>query len=405
MATAAKKTTTPKVRVTAKQVAAHRATTKRDNSPNWDGAEAWSGPQFTSRFRDAMKFYNFESSGKELKPKVIDWMGRNGYDKVAIASFKKTKDWRCNTTMGAIAACLIKGMPAVHTGFNGGKNTAEWLRGEIERVINDGKNDIEVDIEDKNKLAPKAAAPVTNIQDRVREAAGAMSEELDEAIDNFIKDPDSFDPKAFKVMNLLRGKGAKAAHTRYIKGYFQKNYEELLELASGKADPQLREAYIHHPRKNVRKLIDFYESIMVACDQIAAEQKILKPRTKKVKPAEELVSKLKFCVKDDKLAIVSVPPAQLVGAQGAVIYNIKTRKIGYYIAKTTEGFGVKGTGLLEFTEKSTQKTLRKPVDQIKEFKEQNTQKRFETWFKNIKTTEVALNGRFNEDVVILKVFK
>jgi hypothetical protein len=53
-----------------------------------------------------------------------------------------------------------------------------------------------------------------------------------------------------------------------------------------------------------------------------------------------------------------------------------------------------------------QKTLRKPAEQIKSFKEMNTQKRMQTWFeKEVKTTEIKLNGRFNEDVVILKVYK
>lgn len=405
MATATKKATAPKTRVTAKQVAAHRASAKRDPSPSWDGAETWTGEQFASNFRRAMDFYRLESSGKELKPKVIDWMGRNGYDRDTIAAFKKTKDWRCNTTMGSIAACLIKGMPSTHAGFNGGKDTATWLGGEIAKVIADGKNDIEVEVEDKSTSKPVVAVP--NIQDRLREAAGAMSEELDAAIDSFIMDPNAFDPKAFKILNLLRGKGAKAAHTRYIKSFFQRSHDDLQELASGNADEQLREAYKHLPRKNVRKLIEFYESIMSACEQIAAEQKVLRaPRAKKVKPAEQLVAKLKFCIKDDKLGIVSTPPAQIIGAQGIAIYNVKTRKIGYYISKSSAGFGVKGTSLTDFSDKSFQKTLRKPPEQIKEFKEQNTQKRFETWFtKSVKTTETMLNGRFNEDTVILKVFK
>lgn len=405
MATATKKTTAPKTRVTAKQVAAHRANSKRDHSPVWDGAESWTGEQFNSHFRRAMEFYRLESSGKELKPKVIDWMGRNGYNKNVIAAFKKTKDWRCNVTMGAVAACLIKGMPSTHTGFNNGRDTATWLGGEISKIIEEGKNDIEVEVEDKSVPKPVIVQP--NIQDRLREAAGAMSEELDAAIDSFILDPDSFDPKAFKIMNLLRGKGAKAAHTRYIKGFFARSHADLHELASGESDEQLREAYKHLPRKNVKKLIEFYDSIMAACEQIAAEQKVLKkPRAKKVKPAEQLVAKLKFLVKDDKLGIVSTPPAQIVGATGVVVYNVKTRKIGYYIAKSSAGLSVKGTSLQDFTEKSSQKTLRKPPEQIKEFKEQNTQKRFETWFaKSIKTTETTLNGRFNEDTVILKVFK
>jgi hypothetical protein len=180
-----------------------------------------------------------------------------------------------------------------------------------------------------------------------------------------------------------------------------------MELASGNANEQLREGYKHLPRKNVKKLIDFYESIMSACEQIAAEQKVMKkPRAAKVKPAEQVVAKLKFMLSDTKLGITSAPPASIVGSQGVVVYNTKTRKIGYYIAKTSAGLNVKGTSLVDFTEKSTQKTLRKPPEQIKEFKEQNTQKRFETWYvKNVKTTETQLNGRFSEDTVILKVYK
>jgi hypothetical protein len=109
---------------------------------------------------------------------------------------------------------------------------------------------------------------------------------------------------------------------------------------------------------------------------------------------------------DTKLGITSAPPATIIGAQGVVVYNTKTRKIGYYIAKTSAGLSVKNSSITEFTEKSMQKTLRKPPEQIKDFKEQNTQKRFETWFaKSVKTTETVMNGRFSEDIVILKVYK
>ena len=88
------------------------------------------------------------------------------------------------------------------------------------------------------------------------------------------------------------------------------------------------------------------------------------------------------------------------------VYNIKTRKFGQYIALNSSGFAVKGTTVTNFTDKSTQKTLRKPAEQLKVFKDLNTQKRMQTWFeKEVKTTEVALNGRFNEEVVILKVYK
>jgi len=406
MATVAGIKIKPKVKKEKVTSVSIRENAKRDYSPKWDGAEAWDGETFNRHFRRAMDFYRMESSGKELKVKVINWMGGAGYDKATIKAFKDTKDGRCGLTMGAVAACLLKSMPEVHAEFNNGRSTAEWLKKEILKVIEQGADD-EVESDEPVKTVKSAVVYVPTIQDRLREAAGGMSEEIDAAIDDWITDPEAFNPKDIKVVNLLKGKGAKAAHSRIIKSYFQRGYDELLELSSGQADDQLKEGYKHNSRKNVNKLIEFYANIMAACEQIAAEQKVLKkPRAAKVKPAEEIVKKLKFMLSDTKLGITSAPPATIIGASGVVVFNAKTRKIGYYIAKSSTGLSVKNSSITEFTDKSTQKTLRKPPEQIKEFKEQNTQKRFETWFvKNVKTTETQLNGRFNEDTVILKVYK
>ena len=404
MATAVKKVAVKapaKKRITSQSV---RENAKRDYSPKWDDIEQMTAEQYASKFREAMKYYRLESSGKELKPKVIDWMGRSGYGRDEITEFKKTKDFRCNLTMGALAACLIKGMPDVRKGFNEDRSAGDWLRKEIAAVVEQGKNDIEEVVADNKEI--KVAVVVPNIQDRIREQAGQMSEEIDAAIDNWITDPEAFDPKAFKMVSLLRGKGAKSAQARYIKGFFANGLAELQELASGNADEQLREGYKFASRKNIKKLIEFYESIAQACEQIAAEAKVMKkPRAKKIKPAEELVKKIKFKMTDDKLGVTSVPAAGLIGAQAAIVYNAKTRKIGMYIAKSSAGLGVKGTSIIDFTEKSVQKTLRKPLEQLKDFKLQNTQRRVETWLSAIKATDTMLNGRMNADIMILKVFK
>lgn len=380
-----------------------RENAKRDHAPSWDGAADMTPAEYATHFRNAMKYYNLETSAKDLKVKVIDWMARNGYDKDQIQDFKKTKDWRCHLTMGAIASCLIKGMPDVKEGFNNGKSAVAWLKNEIAAILDAGQYDVETVVVDKTV---KVAVPTPNIQDRIREQAVAMSDEIDAAIDSWIMDPEAFDPKSIKLVSLLRGKGAKAAQARYIKSFFARGLAELQELSSGNADEQLREGYKFASRKNVKKLIEFYEGIASACEQIAAEAKVLKkPRAKKAVPADKLVAKLKFLVRDDKLGIVSVPPAQIIGAQGVVVFNNKTRKLGYYIATNADGLGVKGTTLMNFTAMSVQRTLRKPLEQLKEFKDQNTQRRFETWFGKIKTTDTLLNGRFGEDTVILKVYK
>ena len=59
----------------------------------------------------------------------------------------------------------------------------------------------------------------------------------------------------------------------------------------------------------------------------------------------------------------------LIGATAAVVYQIKFRKIGVLIADDSTGFKVKGTTLTNVNEtKSTRKTLRKPIEQLKECK-------------------------------------
>ena len=392
-----------KTRVTKAQVTAHRTNAKKDHSPTWGDVSALTADEFSRKFRLAMDWYRLESSAKELKPKVVDWMGRNGYSKAEIQSFKKTKDNRCSGTVGAIAACLIKGMPIQRDDFNNGRNIEEWLRGQITNITSEGKNDID---EDDAPKVVKVEVYAPSIQERLRDAAGQMSEELDYAIDEWIKDPEAFDPKAFKTVSLLRGKGVKPAHARMVKGFYERMLAEVEEVQVKGCEEQLAEAYEHVSKKNIKKLNDFLISIMTACDQIIGEAKLnKKPRAKKVKPAEELVKKIKFKASDDKLGVTSVPPAQLVGAQGAVVYNTKTRKIGIYTSLNSGGLTVKGTSIGNFTDKSTQKTLRKPELQLRDFKDQNTNRRVEAWFKNIKATEINLNGRLNAETMILKVFK
>jgi hypothetical protein len=110
MATATKKAPAKTARVTKKQVTAHRAKTARDNSPQWDGAQEWNEAKFTGHFRNAMSYYRLESSTKDLRLKVIEWMELNGYAKDEINTFRKLKDSRLNSTMCAIA--MKKILPA-----------------------------------------------------------------------------------------------------------------------------------------------------------------------------------------------------------------------------------------------------------------------------------------------------
>jgi len=375
-----------------------RSAKGRDHSPKWDNVDTMSEDEFSRHFRISMDWYRLESSGKELKPKVITWMAANEFSKEQIATFKKTKDWRCNLTTGSLVANLLKGMPDSRAGFNEGRSTSKWIKDSINKILEEGKNDIE---EEEDPTKP--VIPMVTIQERLRESAGKMAEEIDYALDKFTTDPESFDPKAIKVLNLLKGKDAKAAHARIIKGFYIRSYEELQEAAEGKCE-QLEEAYNHLTKPQMKKIISFYHEIISACDMLGQEAKVnRKPRAKKTVPADKIVAKLKYAKTNEQLKLVSINPTEIIGAKELWVYNIKSRKVGKYVAAEYLELSVKGTSIIGFNANlSVQKTLRKPEEQLKEFKAAG-KVQLRKFLDDIKAVDIKLNGRINEDVVLLKV--
>ena len=386
-----------------KESIALREKAKRDYSPSWVGCETWDESKFLRFFHSAMAYYRMESTGKELKVKVIDWMGKQGYDKKTIQAFKKTKDNRCSLTVGSVAACLLKGMTSSRPDFNNGRDTAIWLETEIAKIIDEGKNDID---EEAVKAAEEAkpAVYVPSIQERTREAAYKMTEEIENAYESFQTDPENFDPKAFKVLNLLKSQQAKAAHARIIKDFYAQDLAELEELASGKADEQLKEGYSHRSRKQIKAFIAFLTEIQNACTMLMQEAKVnKKPRAKKSVPAEKVIAKLKYMKTNEPLKLVSVNPIDIIGAGELWVYNTKTRKLGKYVASEFNTLGVKGTSLTGFDEsKSICKTLRKPEEKLKEFKAAG-KIALRKFLDEINATDTRMNGRLNEETLLLKV--
>ena len=391
-------------RVTKAQVTAHRTRAVKDHSPVWEGCETWDDNTFHRHFKRSMDYYRLESDIKSYKPAVAKWMETVGCTRADITAFKKVKDSRVGTTMGAVACCLNRGMTPQRDDFNQGRDTAAWLRAEIVKVITEGKNDIDPEVAAAEKEAAKADVYTPSIQERVREAAMRMTEEIENAIESFQTDAEAFDPKAFKMLNLLKGKEVKAAHARIIKGFYERDLNELLELASGKADEQLKEGYSHRSKKQVKNMIAFYQEIAMACDMLAQEAKVNRaPRKTKAVSKDKIVAKLKFMKTNEPLKLVSINPVDIIGAGELWIFNTKTRKLGRYVATEFNTLNVKGTTITNFDEfKSVQKTIRKPEEKLKEFKAAG-KIALRKFMDEINATDTKMNGRINEETILLKV--
>jgi hypothetical protein len=101
--------------------------------------------------------------------------------------------------------------------------------------------------------------------------------------------------------------------------------------------------------------------------------------------------------------LVSINPADIVGAGELWVYNTKSRKLGKYVAKEFAELSVKGTSIINFDEnKSVQKTLRKPEEQLKEFKAAG-KVQLRKFLDDIKAVDIKLNGRINEEIILLRI--
>ena len=339
---------------------------------------------------------------------------KNKYDKKIVAAINKLPDWKVGgKSHWACAAYLIENdfselVPEGHV-----KGLDKWILELAEEGAALVEEKKAVDKTKKNVYIP-------SIQERIAEQAQLACEAIEEWLDGFITDKKKFDPKGFDFTKHFASMKVTQAHARKIKKYYDNEYKEAQLIQklptpgeiNREKDPlksdmlaQLREGYSHLTKKDAKTYLEALETLHGACDLVIdAAKATRKPRKKAPPSKEKMIAKLKYLERDDKLQIVSVNPLELIDSKEVWVYNIKTRKLGKYVADEHATIRVKGTTLLHYNEKSSiQKTLRKPDETLKEFKKASKVK-LRKFMDEIKTTDIKLNGRLNADTVILKVY-
>jgi len=255
---------------------------------------------------------------------------------------------------------------------------------------------------EKEEEKPVSNRP--NIQELLREKAREAAGELEGLFDEFITDGKA----SQKPMDIVAKLNIVPQQIPYIVEFWKRKQAEFEVLQEGK-DADIKEAYSFLGKIQVRNILKFIEQTISDLNAYISVKKASKsPRKKKAVPVEKIVSKLKYLkeFKDaaNKLELISIHPTKLHGASEAWVYDTAKRKLHHYIAdEYSKSFTVKGNALLGFdTNASEIKTLRKPGEQIKEVMGSKPAAR--KYFKDIKAVATTPNGRFNENMLILKAF-
>lgn len=244
--------------------------------------------------------------------------------------------------------------------------------------------------------------PVVSIQERIQERTKDIIGEIEGSIDDLVLSNFKTVPSP---QGILQNMNAKGVHISKVLEWFKKRrsvFDDVLTTS----DKQIVEGYSCFNKTQIKKLISYCDQIITDCGKIVGEVKATrKPRKRKVKTPDQLVSKVQVLESSDEYKLKGEPTKNIIGAISLWVFNVKYKRLGVYYAADSQGFGVKGTSLTNFSEtKSIQKTLRKPNEVLP-----NIVKGGKVYLRNIMneltTKESALNGRLNGETIIVKVIK
>lgn len=334
----------------------------------------------------ALSWYANQSSPKESKKFTLDYLKANKFDKSVLEKISSISD-DSFLNLGFVCRIIQRGGPLT--------NREEWINKRIDTLI-------------KRVDEPVAASQFAKkeetltIQDRIFEQCSIYIAEIDGFVDQWIKNKS---PVEFSTYDWLIANMVKGMHAKQIADHYKPMLEEL-QSAYNKTDEQLVEGYSLFKRTDLKKFIDFINSIIGDCEKLINNVKVSKkPRKKKAVPLSKKVSKVNYKKEDNEYKLASIDPVNIIGAQQLWVFNAKTKKLGIYTSIDASGFSVKGSTLEGFDQSlSVQKTLRKPLDTlslVSKAKKSDLKK----IMSSINGKEFTLNGRINSDTILIKAIK
>jgi hypothetical protein len=344
----------------------------------------------TSAMLKSFAWYNYHYSKKDAKDMIAHWLEHNDRSRdaklirgIPDSQIRSTTAWVCR--MNLIGLALSEHELSV---IDSQISDMMRIKQEVVRVITEEET---------------VQARLT-IQDHLRERMSECAGELEGLFDDFLQQGARLTAE-FKPMSHIRGRNVAPQMIGTISAIWKDRLSEFEETVEGR-DADLVEAYSHLSRIQLRNCIKFCELVINDCASYVQIKKVeRKPRAKKTISPEKLSSKFKYLRDFAELKLTSVSPASLVNSSEAWLYDTKKRKLIHVLADAHVGsFTIKGTSIVAFDAvNSSQKTLRKPAEQIKSIVSVGKPAARKV-YKEIKSTEIRFNGRGNDNLIILRAW-
>ena len=360
--------------------------------PDWSEEDlALPDNEFDNKLRRSFYYYNYYYNQKDARKNIVEYLKRNDkkYTKEQVKAFERSSD----KAMPMTACCIV--MAHIRANMPLKSRHIEFLDQCFLEAI--AKVDPEAVEEVVAEVKEVYKAPT--IQDRLNEKTSEIIGDIEGVYDDVTKAI----KVDFKPYDFLVAKNVAQSQLGKYEAVYNARKAEL-EEAMLKKDADLKEGYAHYKAADFKRMIAWIDNLMAAIEQYRGVKKATKKaKVRKAPSKEKVIAKLKYAKTDVALKIVSINPADIIGASALWVYNTKSRKLGKYVAAAYQTLNVKGTSIVNFdTSKSVSKTLRKPDEKLKEFAKAG-KVQLRKFLDDIRATETKMNGRINTDVVLLKV--
>lgn len=343
-------------------------------------------PNYQQYMKESFDWIKDNVNNTDLKNQTIAWFKLNNRKNDAKA-LDTLSDWRF-MTVGKYYWMLNKGATL-------SPSTKIWLDEKINSMIALGYENLKEKEANSNK--PIISEPSVEFLGRI------IAQDLEDLILDGSFQADS--NTAYELLKKRAPKPTVLLRTidvlkEYVTDHQSMTQEEIIDgFGSKKRFRDIADQYIE-----LLKVAETFKQNVKITKRANGKTKTISGKVRKTR-VSKAVEKVSYKKEDHELKLVSINPTQIIGAKSILVFNTKNRRIGVYHSATTDGLQIRGTTIHNFDEeKSIQKILRNPKEQIEPFRTATLKRAQIVLNDYIKAQASKLNGRLNEHTIILKAW-
>lgn len=329
----------------------------------------------------AYNHYNYFYSSGEAADFLKTWMKNTKHP--LSKKMANVPDWAVSRT-----ACWIARMLSRNVSLP--QETMTWFNTQLTKIT------VRAEEFTQEKAEAKETAP-----SRPMIKINPFIADIEDEYDKFCET--GYEHTDFNAGSWYRAKGINQSSLKEIVDFYR---PQLEEIENKSRDPQIKEAYAGHTKKQIESIKKFLKNVIEEAETILNNQKRARKPRKKIAPkAEKVVAKLKYLQEDKDLGIASFPPEKIVGSSEVWVFDTGSRILTRYVAAKDSKLSVRGTTLLNYSEEESRcRRLRKP-DQVIPDVVRATRRELPALFEKLKTQVYrAKSGRVNDRCILLRVF-